>query len=178
MTKTNMSHGQGSSGPMVDSMSHHLLDLHREASKPIGNARPYQQHHRNGGDHHLTKCRVIFTAGLYQGSEGMCPSGHTISLAGSLHQLPVQTLAGPSPLHHSACATASCFLTPREKKGKNSELPPSRLDKSRRRRNTTYQRAPPRPPLPRPWPHRPPHSRHQAPPSQQRYTFLVISPPE
>jgi hypothetical protein len=38
MTKIEMSHSQGSYGPMEDTMGHHLSDLRWEVSEPIENA--------------------------------------------------------------------------------------------------------------------------------------------
>jgi hypothetical protein len=84
MTKTEMSHGQGSCGPMADSMSHHLPDLCQETSELIGNVCPHRQHHHNSGDCCVRKHRVTLTTRLRQGSGGTCLGGCIILLAGSL----------------------------------------------------------------------------------------------
>jgi hypothetical protein len=42
MTKTEMSRGQGSCGPIADTMSHHLPDLCWEASELNENAHPHR----------------------------------------------------------------------------------------------------------------------------------------
>ena len=98
--KLEMSCSQGSRGSMMDPMSHHLPDLRREASEPIGNARPRRQHHHNGGDRRLMKRRVTLATGLHQGSRGTRLGGCTILLAGNFHQLPGQTLADLPQLCH------------------------------------------------------------------------------
>jgi hypothetical protein len=85
---------------MVDSMSHHLLDLRWETLEPIGNVRPHWQHHRNSSDRHVMECLVTLTTGLRQGSRGTCLGSRTVLLVDSLRQLPSQIFAGPAQLRN------------------------------------------------------------------------------